>query len=91
VLSGDALARRQPQGAAVHHVDRHYCRVLPSRQPSISRRVVGDEAPIERADCGLSVSNGRFAAIVFDGDGATLRVYRLSEPAGQLVRGPLVR
>jgi hypothetical protein len=91
VLSGDALARRQPQGAAVHHVDRHYCRVLPSRQPSISRRVVGDEAPIERADCGLSVSNGRFAAIVFDGDGATLRVYRLSEPAGQLVRSPLVR
>ena len=40
---------------------------------------------------GLSVSNGRLAAIVFDGDGATLRVYRLSEPAGRLVRSPLVR
>ena len=40
---------------------------------------------------GLSVSNGRLAAIVFDGNGATLRVYRLSEPAGQLVRSPLLR
>ena len=31
---------------------------------------------------GLSVSNGRLSAIVFDGEGTALRVYRLPEPDG---------
>jgi Zn-dependent protease with chaperone function len=41
---------------------------------------------------GLSVSNGRLAAIVWDGTGATLRLYRLSEPeAFRMAARPVVR